>query len=629
MDWGTHGIRDSFDIIDSSFALISGTQTWTGSNNFGSSFIINPAFLNLGGSGIIGPPYINFSNGGSGTAMQIYHDGSVNGSFLMRSLGGVWAISPTTSLPTVIGARRLFVGADYYTNSTQLVGSGGTDDESVIEGPVWIGTHTVSGIPKFAVKGNTSNSYSVIVGTSNNLSSTDYHFRISTTGVVAAHTYSADSALIGTYLTSGRCVETDSAGKLTSAAAACGTGSGGGGASTLEVLAGVSRTSPTVTVGFPSPQFTGTITGSSMTVKLDGSSVTLQGNTNVGLLNSTQTFTGAKTFQSTTTFTNPLTAPSFNATASSFTVTGAGGMNVVGNFISSANITMQNGGTLNMQNAFNNANITIQNNGLTGTGHLMVTAGSGGVDVSGPVTFQSSVTVTGSGGVAVVGTGDGEAILTIFGSTYTVASSSVIPTVGHYAKYTSTWGTLGDGGTSAGSGGGDSLGSHVATMTVTANYGVVGTTASFYNTTDAYTLRVATAVGGVNMVAVSSTVAKSPYDALVTIASPTVSAPTIHAWQLSGHHVSSGPAPSVAGCGTTPKVSQDSTDLVGRVTWSGQASACAITFATAWQVAPFCIATSTATGLGTSGWDVNSSTFSFSGLVGSTITYHCDGGKGG
>lgn len=56
------------------------------------------------------------------------------------------------------------------------------------------------------------------------------------------------------------------------------TGSGGGGgASTLEILAGVNRTSPTVTVGFPVPAFTGTVTGSSMTVGLDGSSVTMRG----------------------------------------------------------------------------------------------------------------------------------------------------------------------------------------------------------------------------------------------------------------------------------------------------------------------------------------------------------------
>lgn len=52
---------------------------------------------------------------------------------------------------------------------------------------------------------------------------------------------------------------------------------GSGGSSSLEVLAGTSRSSPTATVGFPGPQFKGSVSGSSMTVTLDASSVTLQG----------------------------------------------------------------------------------------------------------------------------------------------------------------------------------------------------------------------------------------------------------------------------------------------------------------------------------------------------------------
>lgn len=49
------------------------------------------------------------------------------------------------------------------------------------------------------------------------------------------------------------------------------------GASTLETLAGLARSSPTATVNFPYPAFLGSATSSSMTVTLNGSSVTLRG----------------------------------------------------------------------------------------------------------------------------------------------------------------------------------------------------------------------------------------------------------------------------------------------------------------------------------------------------------------
>lgn len=55
-----------------------------------------------------------------------------------------------------------------------------------------------------------------------------------------------------------------------------GTG-GGGGSSALEIVAGLVRSSPTATVNFPAPIFRGSVSGSSMTVTVDGSSATLRG----------------------------------------------------------------------------------------------------------------------------------------------------------------------------------------------------------------------------------------------------------------------------------------------------------------------------------------------------------------
>jgi hypothetical protein len=150
-------------------------------------------YLNVGASGLTGAPYINFSNAGVGTAMQISHDGSVNGAMLLRAQSGVYHVNPTNNSPVVVGAKRLFVGSSYYTASTQLVGSGGSDNESVIEGPVWIGTHTVVGIPKLAVVGDISTPYTVIFGTSPTTSTTTFHVGISTSGALGLQILTAAS----------------------------------------------------------------------------------------------------------------------------------------------------------------------------------------------------------------------------------------------------------------------------------------------------------------------------------------------------------------------------------------------------------------------------------------------------
>lgn len=73
------------------------------------------------------------------------------------------------------------------------------------------------------------------------------------------------------YLAPNLCLHTSTGGFVTTSAGDCGAGNG------LEVLAGVNRTTSTITLGFPGPPFVGAVTGSSMTVTLDGSSVTMRG----------------------------------------------------------------------------------------------------------------------------------------------------------------------------------------------------------------------------------------------------------------------------------------------------------------------------------------------------------------
>lgn len=140
----------------------------------------------------------------------------------------------------------------------------------------------------------------VIIGSKSDAAQPIISYVQITTGAVQRGGFSTQTGVVGqmnvTGLSTGECVQTGANGLLQTTGAQCGSGSGGGGASTLEVIAGAVRSSPTVTVGFPSPQFTGALSGSSVTVTLNSSSVTLQGNTNVALLNSTQTYTGQPTF---------------------------------------------------------------------------------------------------------------------------------------------------------------------------------------------------------------------------------------------------------------------------------------------------------------------------------------------
>lgn len=70
------------------------------------------------------------------------------------------------------------------------------------------------------------------------------------------------------YLTPGQCTTTDSTGKVINTSC----GSGGGGASTLETLFGTARSSPTATLR-GNASMTGAVTGSTMTIGVDPSSV--------------------------------------------------------------------------------------------------------------------------------------------------------------------------------------------------------------------------------------------------------------------------------------------------------------------------------------------------------------------
>lgn len=543
LSWGPHGIRDSFDIIDSSFSVLTATQTFTGTITIDNSLSVG----GYGGNSFLSICNRSFANCGTlsnpFTSKATLEFLATDGLGLGINHGNAQVAGWPYVLVTSNGWGVVSSSAD---STTTYSGFKATSpiDQSVL----WT-------LPK---KDGSANNAIVTDGSA--------HLAFSSTGTFTNVT--AASALTASYLTSGRCVESDSNGKLTSASAACGTGSGGGGASTLEVLAGVNRTSPTVTVGFPSTHFVGSVTSSSMTVTLNPATVELLGTSQTVTANRIHVSTRAVTYQpvgslgvtNASTLANQPGAFIYDASLS--TGTGLTLFNNAAQTVASANamLTMTSSNTayggyfMRIFRTDSNSNGEIRtdspnpnfefvevdfstpsqgkyefgiNNGISywatrnsadnsfertvefpnwswsgggitvkstgpvrledsvgstigfkapttlgsswthdlwstssNVGKLLIQTSNSSpralawdntVGVAGSsITFSSSVYLTAgqfsAPTINTTGTGDGEIIETIFGSTYTVASSSIIPATGNYAVYTSSWGTLGSGG---------------------------------------------------------------------------------------------------------------------------------------------------------------------------------------
>lgn len=148
------------------------------------------------------------------------------------------------------------------------------------------------------------------------------------------------------------------------------------------------------------------------------------------------------------------------------------------------------------------------------------------------------------------------------------------------------------------------------------------------NNNNANILALSTSSTGLAVMTVSTAIARAPSDFILTVASPTTGTMLLGV-QLSGHIVSSGTTPTLSTCGTTPTLYSGGTDVSGAFTWTGGSTGCTLTFGQAHQVAPFCIAQSTAPLVGVSPPSTTAVTFNWSFLSGSTVTYHCFDGKGG
>lgn len=453
-------------------------------------------------------------------------------------------------------------------------------------------------------------------------------------------------AITDSALTVGQCVQAGAGGLLTVSGSACGAGGGSGGSSALQVTqSGVQITSPTASINFYSGDFTLGAIGSTSTVLLNPATT--------DFIHNQQTLQAG-----TTSSAESIRSLSFNSTVTSATATGSGGLTIVNGLF----------GATQRMTSFDASATSVTVSGVNGLrsnfGVNSTTATFSAFNAT-----SSSVTVTGTGGLAVAGTADGLEGFTIMGTTYTVWSTSGTILPGHIAIAGNTTNyTFVDGGLPGTGSGTPALpvnsiqfnianvftgnadfehfisslvytNQFVATSTMPVILGATVATSSsaqveIVNTgaTTTNILVLATSTVGVPLVAVSTVPAKSPYDLLLNLSSPTINT-NIVGVQLSGHVVSSGTTPTITGtsCGTTPRLDSGSTDTTGHFTWSGVATACALTFQVPWQNAPspYCIGVSTMSGIGASAWDVTSTTFSFSGNTGGTITYHCEGGKGG
>lgn len=235
----------------------------------------------------------------------------------------------------------------------------------------------------------------------------------------------------------------------------------------------------------------------------------------------------------------------------------------------------------------------------------------------------SSVTFTGAKGVIITGTttingniniSSGVLLSNVAGSNGQVLTSGGIGTV-------PTWTTV-----SGGAGGGGIV--SAGTFTWVNNFGIQASTLSLINSTQANILTISSAASSVLLVAVSSSPATNPSDFSLTISSQ--DGTTTFGVQYGGHIVSSGTAPSMGTCGTSPSVV--GTDMTGHINvGSGVVTSCTLNFANPFANAPDCIAStnSTAAFADVTTNSTTSVTFGLSATLGSgVIWYHCFGEKG-
>ncbi len=255
-------------------------------------------------------------------------------------------------------------------------------------------------------------------------------------------------------------------------------------------------------------------------------------------------------------------------------------------------------------------------------------------------TTASSVTINNT--LTVGGTGNTSSQFTYFGTTYTVLSSSfTAPPIGDRAVFTSSNGTLGDGGPNISGvlvlplpSGDTTYAALAATQTLTGSLTLDSsiTVNNLHSITTSSNVGVN--LGGSLLVQSSTTLTASTNTAtFVAVSSPGATGPYDVAITTNGHIVTWGPLPQLTGCGSgSPVLDGNANDQGGKfTTGTGTPTSCTLTFATPYASTNCTVVCNGNTSSSTASVYVasttaTSATFDFTaGLTSTVINYQCKG----
>lgn len=282
----------NFNVLDSSVAILSSTQTFTGGVTItsgtistlransvliatptysgsdvlvvnGTSRFQNSIFAcdtNLLNCGSLDESTLTLDNGPTSASINILHDGSVNGGMLLRAAGTF--INTTSNSPAPLYAKTITVGPDWYTAGTALETP--SNSENAFEYAVLVGTTTNTANAKMVILSSSAYAYDLVVGSAP-VPQGKYHLAVSTSGNVYIPS-----------LTSGECMQVGTGGLLTTTGSGC--GSGGGGSSSLAVFEDTTKvSSPTAIVKFDGIDFNVSLLGTATSYVTLGDSITVTG----------------------------------------------------------------------------------------------------------------------------------------------------------------------------------------------------------------------------------------------------------------------------------------------------------------------------------------------------------------
>ena len=318
-------------------------------------------------------------------------------------------------------------------------------------------------------------------------------------GLYSVYETSVGSVTLRNVASGTQCLHADASGHVTGTGSDCGSGGGGGGTSTQEVFVGPARSSPTPSITAYTGDFIGSVIGgTTFQFALNPATTDFIQNQTTSVQNATFSVSSGSVGNFTATDSTMTNITTSKITATTISLTGQGNTRILfmngANLGSSSNFTW-NGTTITAPAANVNgaAGLAVGFGISAASATLSTLSASQYVKTDGAKTLvsQSGIPAADITGTLNIGTqsnltASGQAVLS--GSNVGVPQTNLSTgVVGNLPVTNLNSGTSASGSTfwrgdgtwatpSASGGGGDNLGSHIATMTVTANYGLVVST---------------------------------------------------------------------------------------------------------------------------------------------------------